>query len=67
MLKECEARPGLSRKLGMDHVPSKSWLHTWMKRIPIDLLDSLLRFAAGGDARRTLSVDYTQYTFNRYV
>ncbi len=33
----------------------------------VDLLDSLLRFTAGGDARRTLSVDSTQYTFNRYV
>ncbi len=67
MVEECEARPGLCRKLGMDHVPSKSWLHKWMKRIPPDLLDSLLRFTAGGDARRTLSVDSTQYTFNRYV
>ena len=67
MVEECEARPGLCRKLGMDHVPSKSWLHKWMKRIPLDLLDSLLRFTAGGDARRTLSVDSTQYTFNRYV
>ncbi len=38
-----------------------------MKRIPVDLLDSLLRFTAGGDARGTLSVDSTQYTFNRYV
>ncbi len=28
MVEECEARPGLCRKLGMDHVPSKSWLHT---------------------------------------
>ena len=48
----------------MDHVPSKSWLHKWMKRIPVDLLDSLLGFTAGGDARRTLSVDSTRYTFN---
>ncbi len=38
-----------------------------MKRIPVDLLDSLLRFTAGGDARRTLSVDSARYTFNRYV
>ncbi len=28
MLEECEARPGLCRKLGMDHVPSKSWRRT---------------------------------------
>lgn len=58
---------GLCRKLGLDHVPSKSWLHKWMKRIPLDLLDSLLRLTAGSGARRTLSVDSTQYTFNRYV
>ena len=40
--------------------------HKWMKRIPVDLLDSLLRFT-GGDARGTLSVDSTRYTFNRHV
>ena len=67
MVEECGARPGLCRKLGLDHVPSKSWLHKWMKRIPLDLLDSLLRLTAGSGARRTLSVDSTQYTFNRYV
>ncbi len=38
-----------------------------MKRIPLDLPDSLPRFTAGGDARRTLSADSTRYTFNRYV
>ncbi len=31
------------------------------------MLDSLLRLTAGGDARRTLSVDSTRYTFNRCV
>ena len=67
MVEECEARPGLCRKLDMDHVPSKSWLHKWMKRIPLDLLDSLLLLTAGSGSRRTLSVDSTQYTFNRYV
>lgn len=66
MVEECEARPRLCGKLGMDHAPSKSWLHKWMKRIPLDLLDSLLRFTAGG-AGGTLSVDSTQYTFNRYI
>lgn len=38
-----------------------------MKRIPLDLLDSLLRLTAGNGARRTLSVDSTQYTINRYA
>ena len=37
-----------------------------MKRMPVSLLDSLLRFT-GGDARRTLSVDSIRYTFNRHV
>lgn len=67
MVEECEARPGLCRKLSLDHVSSKSWLHKWMKRIPLDLLDSLLLLTAGSGSRRTLSVDSTQYTFNRYV
>ena len=38
--------------------------HKW---IPVSLLDSLLRLTASDDARRTLSVDSTRYTFNRYV
>lgn len=67
MVEECEARPGLCKKLDLDHVPSKSWLHKWMKRIPIGLLDSLLLFTAGRGSVRTLSIDSTQYTFNRYV
>ena len=52
MVEECEARPGLCRKLDLDHVPSKSWLHKWMKRIPLDLLDSLLLLTAGSGSRR---------------
>ncbi len=28
MVGECEARPDLCRKLGMDHIPSKSWRYT---------------------------------------
>ena len=66
MAEECEARPGLCRKLDMDHVPSKLWLYKWMKRIPLDLLDSLL-LTTGSGSCQTLSVDSTQYAFNRYV
>ena len=67
MVEECDARPGLCKKLGLDHVPSKSWLHKHMGMIPIGLLDSLLTLTAGSDAYGTLSVDSTQYTYNRYV
>lgn len=35
--------------------------------MPVSLLYSLLRFTAGSEAYGTLSVDSTQYTFNRYV
>lgn len=51
----------------LDHIPSKSSLHKWTKGILLDLLDSLLRLTAGSGSRRTLSVDSTRYTFNRYV
>ena len=38
-----------------------------MKRIPVSLLGSLMRFTAGDNARRTLPVGSARYTFNRYV
>ena len=37
MVEECQARPGLCKKLGLGNVPSKSWLHKWMKSMPIGL------------------------------
>ena len=67
MVEECDARPGLCKKLGLDHVPSKSCLHKHMGKIPLGLFDSLLTLTAGSDAYGTLSVDSTQYTYNWYV
>ena len=43
------------------------WRHKWIKRIPVTLLDSLLRLTTGSGTHGTLLVDATQYTFNRYV
>ncbi len=65
MVEECGAGP--VQEAGHESRPLQIVAaHKWMKRIPAGLLDSLLRFT-GGDARRTLSVDSTRYTFNRYV
>ena len=54
-----DARPGpaCAGSRTWIHVPSKSWLPKWMKRMPPYLLDSLL-LTAGSGSRRTLSVDF---------
>ena len=66
MVEECDAKPGLCKKLGLD-ASRPSHGCTSMSKISTGLLDSLLTFATGSGAYRTLSVDSTQYTYNRYV
>ena len=67
LVEEYEHKPSIRRDAGLTHVPSKSWIHKWLGRIPVGLLDSLLTPTAGSAVFGTLSVDSTQYTYNRYV
>ena len=45
---------------------SKSWLHKWMRRLPMEMLDDLILFTAGDEACGSFSVDSTRHRFNRY-
>ena len=42
MIKEPYYRSGSRKAAGLKHVPSKSWLQKWLKRLPMDLLDGLI-------------------------
>ena len=67
MIKELYYRSGSRKAAGLKHVPSKSWLQKWLKRLPMDLLDGLILFTAGKAAYVYISVDSTHHRFNRYV
>ena len=67
MIKELYCRSGSRKAAGLKHVPSKSWLQKWLKRLPMDLLDGLVLFTAGKAACVYISVDSTHRRFNRYV
>ena len=67
MIKKLYYRSGSRKAAGLKHVPSKSWLHKWLKRLPMDMLDGLILFTAGKAAYGTFSVDSTHHRFNRYA
>ena len=67
MIGELHYRRGSRKAVGLKHVPSKSWLHKWLGRLPTDLLDDLIRFTAGEAVYGTFSADSTHHRFNRYV
>ena len=67
MVGELYFRPGACKIVGLDWYPSKSWLHKWLGRLPLDVLDKLILLTAGKDAFGTLSVDSSHHRFNRYV
>ena len=47
MISELYFGRGSRKAAGLKHVPSKSWLHKWWKRVPVDHLDELILFTAG--------------------
>ena len=56
-----------SRKVAcLKWVPSKSWLHKWMNRLPLEMLDAIVLFTAEDDAYGSFSVDSSHHRFNRY-
>ena len=67
MIGELQHRRGSRKAAGLKRVPSKSWLHKWLHRLPMDLLYDLILFTAGKAAYGTFSVDSTHHQFNRYV
>ena len=67
MIAELYFRRGSRKAAGLKDVPSKSWLHKWLKRVAVDLLDGLILFTAGKAAYGPFSVDSTHHRFNRYV
>ena len=67
MIAELHYRSGSRKAAGLRHVPSKSWLHKWLGRMPMDMLDGLVLFTAGKAAYGYFSVDSTHHRFNRYA
>lgn len=67
MVAELHYRGGSRKAAGLKHVPSKSWLHKWLRRLPMDMLDGLILFTAGRAAYGSFSVDSTHHRFNRHV
>ena len=57
---------GARKVARLDWVPSKSWLHKWMHRLPMEMLDDLILFTAGEDAYGSFSVDSSHHRFSRY-
>ena len=57
----------MRKRLGFSHTPSESCLWRNVSRLPIGLLDELLVFAAGKEARESLLADSSSCTYNRYV
>ena len=66
MIDELYYRRGALKVVGLTWVPSKSWLHKWMHRLPLEMLDALILFTAGEDAYGSFSVDSSHHRFNRY-
>ena len=48
MIDELHFRRGSLKVARLDWVPSKSWLHKWMHKLPMEMLDDLILFTAGG-------------------
>ena len=44
----------------------KSWLHKWMHRLPLEILNAITLFTAEDDAYGSFSVDSSHHRFNRY-
>ena len=65
MITELYYRKGARKAAGLKHVPS--YMHKWLQRLPMDLLDGLILFIAGEAAYGSFSVDSTHHQFNRYV
>ena len=66
MIDELYLSRGARKVAGLDWVPSKSWLHKWMHRLPMEMPDDLILFTAGEDAYGSFSVDSSHHRFNRY-
>ena len=67
MIAELYFRRGSRKATGLKHVPSKSWPHKWLERVPMGLLDGLILFAAGKAAYGSFPADSTHHRFNRYA
>ena len=67
MMAELYFRRGSRKATGLKHVPSKSWPHKWLERVPMGLLDGLILFAAGKAAYGSFPADSTHHRFNRYA
>ena len=68
MMSELYFRRGSRKAAGLKHVPSKSWLHKWLKRAPMDLLDGLILLTAGKAAYGSFLMDSNpRHRFNRYA
>ena len=66
MIDELHFRRGALKVVCLKQARSKSWLHKWMRRLPMEMLDDLILFTAGDDACGSFSVDSTHHRFNRY-
>ena len=66
MICELHFSRGARRVAGLRRVPSKSWLHKWMRRLPLGMLDGMILFTAGDDIHGSFSVDSSHHRFNRY-
>ena len=66
MIDELHFRRGALKVACLKQARSKSWLHKWMLRLPMEMLDDLILFTAGDDAYGSFSVDSTHHRFNRY-
>lgn len=56
-----------SRKVAyLKWAPTESWLHKWVHRLPLEMLDAIILFIAEDDAYGSFSVDSFHHRFNRY-
>ena len=66
MITELHFSRGSRKVADLKWAPSKSWLHKWMHRIPLEMLDAMILFTAEDDAYGSFSVDSSHHRFNRY-
>ncbi len=66
MITELHFSRGSRKVAGLKWTPCKSWLHKWMHRIPLEMLDAIILFTAKDDAYSSFSVDSSHHRFNRY-
>ena len=50
IMAELHFRRGSQRMADLTWVSSKSWLHKWMRRLPLEMLDAIILFTAEDDA-----------------